>query len=359
MLEHTFLLAWARQCGLERGVPDMKELSAQLLNKGGRIALLRSQAIAKPKSGHDKAEPVSRTVSRINVNIDNIAEAAVERLRRLSPLSIRRLLESAGQADSSGPSDADGDRPPARKPRAAEPPHPPLGFILEKENLILEKENFAPPRQQRDTSSSQRTDLESSIAKQTVSASRSHSLPQQPQRRSDERNTFSNTASPCLPAKVKSEVVSTETAVPTDAVPCPPRGLSSKSENKTRTASAPPAEVSCREPTHQVGRKRNARERVENDVDRTKSTAEEKMMYRRKSQARTEDDARLVPATGERSSQHFVDKATPTDAGKLTTARLDGALDNTLATADGQPLCVSQPCSRNSSVGKQSFVVEG
>jgi len=370
MLEHTFLLAWARHCGLERGVPDMKELSAQLLNKGGQIALLRSQAIGKPKSGKHQAEPVGRTISRINTNIDNIAEAAVERLSQLYPGSTRQRLlpqadarppvgrpqpkpetetaEIAGQAVTSSSSDDDGDRPPARKPRAAEPPRPLLSSKLEKENL-------APPHQ-RSKSSSQRTDLESSIAKQTISASRGHSLPPQPQRCS-ERNAVIYTPSPCSPAKLKSEVEVTEPAAPAKAAP--PRGLSSDSENETQTASATHAESSRRKVKRQVGQKTLLRKERKFDVERTESTAEKKMMYRRKCQAHTEDDARLVPATGEGSSQHSVDNATPTDAGKLTTARLDGALDNTAATADGQPLCVSRPRSRNSSVSTHSFVEVG
>ncbi len=74
------------------------------------------------------------------------------------------------------------------------------------------------------------------------------------------------------------------------------------------------------------------------------------MMVRRKSAVGSEDGAGLVPATGEVSSHHFDDEASPTYAGKLTTARLDGALDNTFAAAGGQPLCGSRPSSRNRSV---------
>jgi len=358
MMEHVFTLAWGRfpRQDSDAGEPtDMTKASAAFM-KNEQVAILRSQAIGKPKSGKLKPEPVAIMSNRITVNVDNIAEAALESLLQQHNSESTRQPHaprtagcpaegshppkpSCGATKTSRPtvsnnsgSDEDDGSVRARRSRDPEQTKRPSS------TLHLEKQNVAPPAPHQ-CSSSTGTAVGFSTEKHTLSASRCLVPPPLPRTSGECEAENTSSTTPLIQETKKDDVDDElETRMPVAAL-SPRRGLSSKSENKTRTAGCLPAKERC------VGQKRSVRdEEMESAVEETESpTAKKSKKKKRKeggSRAVPNAAARLVPAPGVESSQPLVDETPQTDAGKLTTARLDGALNVASATAAGNPFCV-------------------
>lgn len=345
MIEHVILLAWGHQPGSQADVAEV--------SKSEQIATYRSQAIGKPKSGKLALESVSTMAKRINANIDNIAEAAACSLSRTTTSESTRQLsftrsESRPPAGGSQPKlanasdacrttgincgtdDVDDDDRPARKPRGPERSYLPS-------SMQLEKENTAPTRQR---SSSTDAGIESSNAKTQLTASRCPASKPQLQR--------SKCDAPAAPSSspAQSELIRDVMETDVSAAPLQRRGVSSKSEKKTRTASRPLAKPKPGSTKRLAGQKRCERDEVA-EVHEEKAKSEEKKQRKEgegadeeASRAVTGTDARLAPAARERQSQRHAGNVAQTCAGEPTTARLDGALDVAPATAVGNLFCV-------------------